>query len=82
MPPRKEDPELAWLVSYQVLESLPNIVNQVVAGLNANRESNHGTITDRNCECTYKSFRSCNPKEFHGTNGVVGLLSCIEVMYR
>ncbi|KAJ9567106.1 hypothetical protein OSB04_003072 [Centaurea solstitialis] len=48
MPPRREDPELARLVSEQVLASLPNIVMQ--------------------------------PKEFHGTEGAVGLLTWIEGM--
>ncbi|KAJ9545108.1 hypothetical protein OSB04_024815 [Centaurea solstitialis] len=76
MPPRREDPELARLVSEQVLASLPNIVSQVAAGLNTNQ----GTDIARNCECTYKSFRSCNPKEFHGTEGAVGLLTWIEGM--
>ncbi|KAJ9536481.1 hypothetical protein OSB04_un000318 [Centaurea solstitialis] len=76
MPPRREDPELARLVSEQVLASLPNIVSQVAAGLNTNQ----GADIARNRECTYKSFRSCNPKEFHGTEGAVGLLTWIEGM--
>ncbi|KAJ9544160.1 hypothetical protein OSB04_023867 [Centaurea solstitialis] len=76
MPPRREDPELARLVSKQVLASLPNIVSQVAAGLNTNQGANIA----RNRECTYKSFRSCNPKEFHGTEGAVGLLTWIEGM--
>ncbi|KAJ9561552.1 hypothetical protein OSB04_006712 [Centaurea solstitialis] len=80
MPPRREDPELARLVSEQVLASLSSIVSQVAAGLNANRENNPGPDAIRNRECTYKSFRSCNPKEFHGTEGAVGLLTWIECM--
>ncbi|KAJ9544258.1 hypothetical protein OSB04_023965 [Centaurea solstitialis] len=76
MPPRREDPELARLVSEQVLASLPNIVSQVAAGLNTNQ----GADTARNRECIYKSFRSCNPKEFHETEGAVGLLTWIEGM--
>ncbi|KAJ9552775.1 hypothetical protein OSB04_016820 [Centaurea solstitialis] len=76
MPPRREDPELARLVSEQVLASLPNIVRQVAAGLNTNQ----GADATRNRECNYKSFRSCNPKEFHGTEGAVGLLTWIEGM--
>ncbi|KAJ9538993.1 hypothetical protein OSB04_031726 [Centaurea solstitialis] len=77
MPPRREDPELARLVSEQVIASLPNIVSQVAAGFNANQNQNHER---RERECTYKSFRSCNPKEFHGTEGAVGLLTWIEGM--
>ncbi|KAJ9557239.1 hypothetical protein OSB04_011853 [Centaurea solstitialis] len=77
MPPRREDPELARLVSEQVIASLPNIVSQVAAGFNTNQNQNHER---RERECTYKSFRSCNPKEFHGTEGAVGLLTWIEGM--
>ncbi|KAJ9544920.1 hypothetical protein OSB04_024627 [Centaurea solstitialis] len=77
MPPRRQDPELARLVSEQVMASLPNIVSQVAAGFNANQNNNQGA---RERDCTYKSFRSCNPKEFHGTEGAVGLLAWIESM--
>ncbi|KAJ9544268.1 hypothetical protein OSB04_023975 [Centaurea solstitialis] len=77
MPPRRENPELARLVSEQVIASLPNIVSQVAAGLNANQNRNQ---EPRDRECTYKSFRSCNPKEFHGTGGAVGLLTWLEGM--
>ncbi|KAJ9536799.1 LOW QUALITY PROTEIN: hypothetical protein OSB04_un000023 [Centaurea solstitialis] len=77
MPPRRQDPELARLVSEQVMASLPNIVSQVAAGFNANQNNNQGA---RERDCTYKTFRSCNPKEFHGTEGAVGLLAWIESM--
>ncbi|KAJ9536698.1 hypothetical protein OSB04_un000083 [Centaurea solstitialis] len=77
MPPRREDPNLARLVSEQVMASLPDIVSQVAAGLNTNQNNNQET---RERDCTYKSFRSCNPKEFHGTEGAVGLLAWIEGM--
>ncbi|XP_024964118.1 uncharacterized protein LOC112504408 [Cynara cardunculus var. scolymus] len=78
MPPRREDPEIARLVSEQIIAALPNIVSQVAAGLNANQANNHGTTANR--DCTYKGFRACNPKEFHGTEGAVGLLTWIEGM--
>ncbi|XP_024964859.1 uncharacterized protein LOC112505145 [Cynara cardunculus var. scolymus] len=78
MPPRRENPEVARLVSEQLLAALPNIVSQVAAGLNANQSSNPEPRPPR--ECTYKSFRSCNPKEFRGTDGAVGLLTWIESM--
>ncbi|KAJ9561636.1 LOW QUALITY PROTEIN: hypothetical protein OSB04_006796 [Centaurea solstitialis] len=77
MPPRRQDPELARLVSEQVMALLPNIVSQVVAGFNANQNNNQGA---RERDWTYKTFRSCNPKEFHGTEGAVGLLAWIESM--
>ncbi|KAJ9535785.1 hypothetical protein OSB04_un001063 [Centaurea solstitialis] len=77
MPPRRENPDLTRLVSEQVMASLPGIVSQVAAGLNTNQNNNQGS---RERDCTYKSFRSCNPKEFHGTEGAVGLLAWIESM--
>ncbi|KAJ9538121.1 hypothetical protein OSB04_030854 [Centaurea solstitialis] len=77
MPPRREDPNLARLVSEQVMASLLGIVSQVAAGLNTNQSNNQGT---RERDCTYKSFRSCNPKEFHETEGAVGLLAWIKGM--
>ncbi|KAJ9544144.1 hypothetical protein OSB04_023851 [Centaurea solstitialis] len=77
MPPRRENPDLSRLVSEQVMASLPGIVSQVAAGLNTNQNNNQGS---RERDCTYKSFRSCNPKEFHGTEGAVGLLTWIESM--
>ncbi|KAJ9544991.1 hypothetical protein OSB04_024698 [Centaurea solstitialis] len=77
IPPRRQDPKLARLVSEQVMASLPNIVSQVAAGFNTNQNNNQGA---RERDCTYKTFRSCNPKEFHGTEGAVGLLAWIESM--
>jgi len=53
---------------------------QVAAGLNANHENHPRAGGNRDRECTYKSFQACNPKEFHGTEGVVGLLTWIEGM--
>ncbi|KAI3685701.1 hypothetical protein L6452_34958 [Arctium lappa] len=80
MPPRREDPEIARLVSEQILASLPNIVSQIAAGLNANQPNQPGAGVNVERECTYKTFKTCNPKEFHGTEGAVGLLSWIEGM--
>ncbi|KAJ9544989.1 hypothetical protein OSB04_024696 [Centaurea solstitialis] len=42
MPLRRQDPELARLVSEQVMASLPNIVSQVAAGFNTNQNNNQG----------------------------------------
>ncbi|XP_024958903.1 uncharacterized protein LOC112499862 [Cynara cardunculus var. scolymus] len=75
---RRENPEVAQLVSKQLLAAVPNIVSQVAADLNANQPTNSRPRTPR--ERTYKSFRSCNPKEFHETEGAVGLLTWIEGM--
>ncbi|KAJ9539536.1 hypothetical protein OSB04_032269 [Centaurea solstitialis] len=80
MPPRREDSEIARLVTEQLVAVLPEIVSQVAAGLNANQGNNLGAGAIGNRECTYKAFRSCNPKEFHGTEGAVGLLTWIEGM--
>ena len=66
---------------------MPELIAQITAGLNANPTNlNDNPRNDRevptNTEggCSYKTFMSCRPKEFHGTEGAVGLLSWIESM--
>ncbi|XP_024965916.1 uncharacterized protein LOC112506118 [Cynara cardunculus var. scolymus] len=76
MPSRREIPDLVQLVSDQLIAALPNIVSHVAAGLNANQTSSSESRPQR--ECTYKTFRACNPKEFNGTKGAVELLSWLE----
>ena len=78
MPPRRKNPNLAQLVSEQLIAALPSIVSQVAASLNTNQPSNSKHRPPR--ECIYKTFRACNPKEFNGTKGAVGLLTWIESM--
>ncbi|GJU41832.1 putative reverse transcriptase domain-containing protein [Tanacetum coccineum] len=92
MPPRRatgEDenpPDIATLLAQQLQNLLPEIVNQVTASVNANANNgngngaNGGNGGNGNNGCTYKSFMSCNPKEYDGKGGAVVLTHWIERM--
>ncbi|GJR35793.1 putative reverse transcriptase domain-containing protein [Tanacetum coccineum] len=95
MPPRRatgEDenpPDIATLLAQQLQNLLPKIVNQVTAHVNANANNgngngangaNGGNGRNGNNGCTYKSFMSCNPKEYDGKGGAVVLTYWIERM--
>ncbi|GJU61235.1 reverse transcriptase domain-containing protein [Tanacetum coccineum] len=92
MPPRRatgEDenpPDIATLLAQQLQNLLPEIVNQVTASVNANANNgngngaNGGNGGNGNNGCTYKSFMSCNPKEYDGKGGAVVLTRWIERM--
>ncbi|GJX76941.1 reverse transcriptase domain-containing protein [Tanacetum coccineum] len=71
---REENPlTFATLLAQQLQNLLPKIVNQVTASVNANANngngngSNGGNGGNGNNGCTYKSFMSCNPKEYMGS---------------
>ncbi|GJT74751.1 putative reverse transcriptase domain-containing protein [Tanacetum coccineum] len=89
MPPRRatgEDenpPDIATLLAQQLQNLLPEIVNQVTASVNANANNGNGNGANGgngNNGCTYKSFMSCNPKEYDGKGGAVVLTRWIERM--
>nr|GFB60440.1 hypothetical protein [Tanacetum cinerariifolium] len=63
-------------VARQLKTALPNLITQLVATLGANR-ANQGKEPQG---CNYKTFRTCGPKEFFGTEGAVGLLTWFEGM--
>nr|GEW16655.1 hypothetical protein [Tanacetum cinerariifolium] len=52
----------------------------LLVALNANQWNPRGNPANNNQGCSYKTFMSCNPKEFYGNEGVVGLLSWTEGM--
>nr|XP_043619746.1 uncharacterized protein LOC122591549 [Erigeron canadensis] len=74
--------ELATLISQQINAAMPNIATQIAENVTATinlarRQEGGGNATDRNA---YKTFTSCNPKEFYGTEGPVGLLTWFQSM--
>ncbi|GJW02126.1 putative reverse transcriptase domain-containing protein [Tanacetum coccineum] len=85
-------PDIATLLAQQLQNLLPEIVNQVTAYVNANANNsngnganvangaNGGNGRNGNNGCTYKSFMSCNPKEYDGKGGAVVLTHWIEKM--
>ncbi|GJV50112.1 putative reverse transcriptase domain-containing protein [Tanacetum coccineum] len=92
MPPRRatgeneNPPDIATLLAQQLQNLLPEIVNQVTAHVNANANNGNGNGANGanggngNNGCTYKSFMSCNPKEYDGKGGAVVLTRWIEKM--
>ncbi|GJU00936.1 putative reverse transcriptase domain-containing protein [Tanacetum coccineum] len=94
MPPRRatgEDenpPDITTLLAQQLQNLLPEIVNQVTTNVNANANNgngngngaNGGNGGNGNNRCTYKSFMSCNPKEYDRKGGAVVLTHWIERM--
>ncbi|GJY53953.1 reverse transcriptase domain-containing protein [Tanacetum coccineum] len=76
-------PDIATLLAQQLQNLLPEIVNQVIAHVNANANNGNGNGANGgngNNGCTYKSFMSCNPKEYDGKGGAVVLTRWIEKM--
>lgn len=69
--------DIGQLVSQQLMATIPNIMAEVTAGVNASQKNCGGPTPventdgsgDRNVEtrgCTYKYFISYKTKEFHG----------------
>ncbi|KAJ9561298.1 hypothetical protein OSB04_006458 [Centaurea solstitialis] len=71
--PNNQTPDIAQLVAQQVQNAIPNIVTQVTAGIDNRRRSGGDQGgeggSSSNQGCTYKTFMSCKPKEFHGKEG-------------
>ncbi|KAJ9545213.1 hypothetical protein OSB04_024920 [Centaurea solstitialis] len=82
--PNDQTPDIAQLVAQQVQNAIPRIVTQVTAGIDNRRRSGGDQGGEggsgSNQGCTYKNFLSCKPKEFHGKEGAVGLLSWFDSM--
>ncbi|KAJ9543976.1 hypothetical protein OSB04_023683 [Centaurea solstitialis] len=82
--PNNQTPDIAQLVAQQVQNAIPNIVTQVTAGIDNRRRSGGDQSGEGGSGssqgCTYKTFMSCKPKEFHGKEGAVGLLSWFDSM--
>ncbi|GKD95674.1 hypothetical protein Tco_1379571, partial [Tanacetum coccineum] len=72
--------DLEGMVARQLNAELPNLVAQFAEALNANRGNPGGNPANNNQGCSYKTFMSCNPKEFYGNEAAVRLLSWIEGM--
>ncbi|GJX06461.1 hypothetical protein Tco_0194393, partial [Tanacetum coccineum] len=77
-------PDIATLLAQQLQNLLHEIVNQVTTSVNVNANNgngngaNGGNGGNTNNGYTYKSFMSCNPKEYDGIGGAVVLTRWIE----
>ncbi|PWA99001.1 reverse transcriptase domain-containing protein [Artemisia annua] len=72
--------DLEGIVARQLNAAFLDLFIRLTEALNASRGNPGGIPANNNKGCTYKAFMSCNPKEFHGKEGAVGLLSWIESM--
>nr|GEV61103.1 putative reverse transcriptase domain-containing protein [Tanacetum cinerariifolium] len=59
----KPNPNIATIIAQQLQYIIPHIVTQVIANVN---NANGGNGNGGNNRCSYKTFTSCNPKEFDG----------------
>nr|XP_043619761.1 uncharacterized protein LOC122591565 [Erigeron canadensis] len=74
--------ELADLISQQINSVMPAIATRIAESVTATlntvrKQDGGGNVNDRNA---YKTFTSCMPKEFYGTEGPDGLLSWFQSM--
>ncbi|GJT60046.1 hypothetical protein Tco_1003579 [Tanacetum coccineum] len=71
------NPDIATIITHQLQNIIPQIVTQATANVN---NANGGNGNGGNNGCSYKTFTACNPKEFDGNSGAVGLTHWIEKM--
>ncbi|GKA74985.1 putative reverse transcriptase domain-containing protein [Tanacetum coccineum] len=71
------NPDLATIIAQQLQNIIPQIITQVIANVN---NGNGGNGNYGNNGCSYKTFTSCNPKEFDRKGGAVALTRWIEKM--
>ncbi|GKA00681.1 putative reverse transcriptase domain-containing protein [Tanacetum coccineum] len=69
------NPDIATIIAQQLQNIIPHIVTQVTTNVN---NATGGNGNGGNDECYYKTFTSCNPKEFDGKGGAVALTRWIE----
>ncbi|GJY30344.1 hypothetical protein Tco_0413839 [Tanacetum coccineum] len=70
--------EVKGLIARRINASLSNLISQIAASLNARQTNNRGSSSNTDRGCSYKTFIASKPKEFYGTEGVVGLLGWFE----
>ncbi|GJS70993.1 putative reverse transcriptase domain-containing protein [Tanacetum coccineum] len=71
------NPDIATIIVQQLQNIIPRVVTQVTANVN---NGNGGNGNGGNDGCSYKTFITCNLKEFDGKGGAVALTRFIEKM--
>ncbi|GKA29327.1 putative reverse transcriptase domain-containing protein [Tanacetum coccineum] len=73
-----ENPDVATLIAQQLQAIITQVANNTN---NANNGKNGGgNGNDGNNGCSFKTFQSCNPKEYDGKGGAIALTRWIEKM--
>ncbi|GJW37129.1 hypothetical protein Tco_0060049 [Tanacetum coccineum] len=78
-----ENPNITAIIVHQLQTILPQIVTQVTNNVNNANNGNEGNggggnRNGGNNGCTFKTFRSCNPKEYDGKGGAIALTRWIK----
>ncbi|GKD90532.1 putative reverse transcriptase domain-containing protein [Tanacetum coccineum] len=80
-PNNNENPDIAAIIAQQLQTILPQIVTQVTNNVNnANANGGGGNGNGGNNGCSYKTFITCNPKEYDGKGGAIALTRWMEKM--
>ncbi|GJS09691.1 putative reverse transcriptase domain-containing protein [Tanacetum coccineum] len=76
---QRENPDVCYTVIAQQLQA---IITQVANNANNANNGNNGggNGNDGNNGCSFKTFQSCNPKEYDGKGGAIALTRWIEKM--
>ncbi|GKA16589.1 putative reverse transcriptase domain-containing protein [Tanacetum coccineum] len=73
-----ENPDVATVIAQQLQAIITQVANNANNANNGNNGGGNGN--DGNNGCSYKTFQSCNPKEYDGKGGAIALTRWIEKM--
>ncbi|GJV51391.1 putative reverse transcriptase domain-containing protein [Tanacetum coccineum] len=73
-----ENPDVATLIAQQLQAIITQVANNTNNANNGNNGGGNGN--DGNNGCSFKTFQSCNPKEYDGKGGAIALTRWIEKM--
>ncbi|GJX85063.1 putative reverse transcriptase domain-containing protein [Tanacetum coccineum] len=73
-----ENPDVATLIAQQLQAIITQVANNANNANNGNNGGGNGN--DGNNGCSFKTFQSCNPKEYDGKGGAIALTRWIEKM--
>ncbi|GJS31758.1 putative reverse transcriptase domain-containing protein [Tanacetum coccineum] len=73
-----ENPDVATLIAQQLQAIITQVANNANNPNNGNNGGGNGN--EGNNGCSFKTFQSCNPKEYDGKGGTIALTRWIEKM--
>ncbi|GJU92914.1 reverse transcriptase domain-containing protein [Tanacetum coccineum] len=73
-----KNPDVATVISQQLQAIITQVANNANNANNGNNGGGNGN--DGNNGCSFKTFQSCNPKEYDGKGGAIALTRWIEKM--
>ncbi|GJV91347.1 putative reverse transcriptase domain-containing protein [Tanacetum coccineum] len=73
-----ENPDVATVIAQQLQAIITQVANNANNANNGNNGGGNGN--DGNNGCSFKTFQSCNPKEYDGKGGAIALTRWIEKM--